>query len=86
LDEEFVSKNSVSKLTLMKNTSICPKCQSNDILRIPGEMGYAGSGNNIPIGLKAIMIARYLCCSCGFSEEWIDSEEDIEKLEKKYKN
>lgn len=31
-----------------------------------------------------ILVHRYVCCSCGYSEEWIDKE-DIPKLEKKYK-
>lgn len=27
---------------------------------------------------------RYLCASCGFNEEWIDSPDDIAKVKKKY--
>jgi hypothetical protein len=71
----------------MKNTKICPKCRSNDILRIPGWTGPYGMGNYIPAGLfKVVKIDRYLCCSCGFSEEWITSEENIEKLKRKYQS
>ena len=29
-------------------------------------------------------VTRFLCGKCGFSEEWIDSLEDIEKLRMKY--
>ncbi|MBE6052304.1 MAG: hypothetical protein E7212_00095 [Clostridium sartagoforme] len=70
----------------MKYTKICPKCNSNKIIRIPGETGVYGAGNNIPAGfLKGtVNVSRYLCCSCGFIEEWIDSKEDIRKLEGKY--
>ena len=71
----------------MKNTKLCPKCKSNDILRIPGYRGAYGSGNNINIGisvLSAVKVTRYLCCESGYSEEWIDNKEDIEKLRKKY--
>ncbi|MBU5484386.1 hypothetical protein KQI86_08605 [Clostridium sp. MSJ-11] len=67
----------------MKNTSICPKCNSNSILRIPGKAGSYGSGNIIMTGftvLSAIKITRYLCCDCGYSEEWIDDKEDIKIL------
>ena len=70
----------------MKNTHICPKCGGTDILMIPGKAGAYGTGNNIQVGmtnLSAILVDRYLCCSCGYSEEWIDKE-DIPKLKKKY--
>ena len=71
----------------MKNMKTCPKCNSKDILRIPGKAGAYGSGNNISVGstiFSAIKITRYLCCECGYSEEWIDNKEDIEKLRNKY--
>lgn len=71
----------------MKNTNTCPKCQSKDILIIPGNAGAYGSGNNIQVGwsnLSAILVNRYVCCNCGYSEEWIDKE-DVSKLKKKYK-
>lgn len=70
----------------MKNTHICPKCGGTDILMIPGKAGAYGTGNNIQVGmtnLSAILVDRYLCCACGYSEEWIDKE-DIPKLKKKY--
>lgn len=70
----------------MKNKSICPKCNSSDILLVPGKAGAYGSGNNIQTGMtifSAVLVHRYICCSCGYSEEWIDKE-DIQKLKKKY--
>ncbi len=70
----------------MKNTHICPKCGCTDILMVPGKAGAYGTGNNIQVGmtnLSAILVDRYLCCSCGYSEEWIDLE-DVPKLKKKY--
>lgn len=70
----------------MKNTGTCPKCHSGDILRIEGNAGAYGSGNNILIGASifgAVKVTRYLCGQCGFSEEWIDRKEDIEKLRRK---
>ena len=71
----------------MKNTRICPKCSSTDIIRIEGQSKAYGAGNNIQMGMtifSAVLVHRYLCCSCGFSEEWIDKD-DIEKLKKKYR-
>ena len=33
---------------------------------------------------NAVLVTRYLCGDCGFSEEWIDETRDIEKLNNKY--
>ncbi len=66
----------------MKNTKKCPKCESFDILRFDGQVGPYGSGNNLMTGktiFSAVNVNRYVCCSCGYSEEWIDKE-DIEKV------
>lgn len=71
----------------MKNTNRCPKCFSGDLLRIEGKAGAYGSGNNIMVGstiFSAVLVHRYLCCNCGYSEEWIDKE-DIPDLVKKYR-
>lgn len=70
----------------MKKSGKCPKCGSDNILFIPGKVGAYGTGNNIPIGLttlSSVLVEKYVCCKCGFSEEWVDIS-DIEKLEKKY--
>lgn len=68
----------------MKNTMTCPKCGCVDILRIPGDVRTYGVGNNIITGgtfrMQYVTVTRYLCTECGFSEEWIDSKEDIEEL------
>ena len=64
----------------MKNTKMCPKCQSTNIIRIDGYSGAYGTGNNVMTGstiFSAVNVNRYICCSCGFTEEWIDKE-DIE--------
>lgn len=71
----------------MQNSKKCPKCQSSDIVRIPGEARLFGAGNNIIVGATifgAVKVTRYLCASCGFSEEWIDSADDIASIKKKY--
>ena len=33
---------------------------------------------------SAVKVTRYLCAACGFSEEWVNSADDIAKLKKKY--
>lgn len=71
----------------MQNSKTCPKCQATDIIRIPGEARAFGAGNNIIVGrtiFGAVKVTRYLCGSCGFSEEWIESAEDIANIKKKY--
>lgn len=70
----------------MKQSRICPKCGSTDILLIPGKAGAYGVGNNVPVGATIftyVPVDRYLCCSCGYSEEWIDRD-SIPRLKKKY--
>lgn len=70
----------------MKIHGVCPKCKGDDIIRIEGQSRAYGAGNNIQVGFtifSAVKVHRYLCCSCGYSEEWIDKE-DIEKLKKKF--
>ena len=71
----------------MKNTKVCPMCNSTVIIKVRGNAGAYGSGNNIPTGwtiLSAVLVHRYVCCACGYSEEWLDKE-DLQKLKEKYK-
>ena len=71
----------------MRNSKTCTKCRSGDVVRIPGSVGAYGAGNCIPIGrtvMSSVPVTRYLCAACGFSEEWIDSADDIAKIKKKY--
>ena len=68
----------------MKNSKICPKCNGSDIIIVDGYAGAYGSGNNIMTGANifyAVGVDRYLCCSCGYCEEWIDTK-DISKIKK----
>ncbi|MCB2362228.1 hypothetical protein [Clostridium estertheticum] len=49
----------------MKNTKTCSKCNSMNIIRIPGKFGGFGSGNNISWGISGfsgVTVTRYLCC------------------------
>ena len=66
----------------MKNSKTCPKCRSMNIIRIDGYSGPYGTGNNIMIGhtiFSSVNVNRYVCCACGYTEEWIDKT-DLEKL------
>ena len=67
----------------MKNSKTCPKCVGSNIVRIDGYAGPYGTGNNVMVGasiFSAVKVNRYICCICGFTEEWIDTK-DLEKVE-----
>ncbi len=70
----------------MKTTGICPKCQSSDLVRINGKQEAYGAGNYVRTGLIATAgVHRYVCLTCGYTEEWVDRE-DLDKIRKKHKN
>ena len=72
---------------MVKNTKLCPKCSSANIVRIDGYAGPYGTGNNVMVGhsiFSSVNVNRYICCRCGFTEEWIDTA-DIEKVLKSKK-
>ena len=67
----------------MKNTNTCPKCGKHDIVRFDGYTGPYDSGNHVKTGstvFSAVNVNRYICLSCGFTEEWIDTC-DLDKIE-----
>ena len=71
----------------MKNTKKCPKCGGESIVRFDGNCGAYGAGNNIMLGatiFSAINVNTYVCTTCGYTEEWIDTQ-DIEKVLKSKK-
>ncbi|MCI0378887.1 MAG: hypothetical protein L0215_14870 [Gemmataceae bacterium] len=58
----------------MKNAKLCPKCDSHDILRLPGQ--YSGNSAAQSQNLAA---TQYICCKCGYSEEWFDDLKELAK-------
>jgi hypothetical protein len=66
----------------MKISKRCSKCQSAGIVRVPGQPWVGG--NNIRWPWNTVQVTRYLCTSCGFVEQWIDSANDIARVKKKY--
>ena len=53
-------------------------------MRIPGKIA-GESYNKVMLNIfKGVTVTRYLCTFCGFTEEWIDNEKDLEKIAKKY--
>lgn len=70
----------------MKN-SRCSKCQSDQVLEVPGNVGAFGAGSNLPIGwraMNAVRLARFVCAACGFTESWVTDPADLVKVRNKY--
>ncbi len=69
----------------MKDFKICPKCNFTDILRIPARMPASSTENIITVGwMNAVKVTRFVCATCGFTEEWIESLEEVEKLRSRH--
>ncbi len=67
----------------MKNGNTCIKCDSVDIRKIPGKYPFSEQTNMAKISaFKKIYVTRFVCVSCGYSEEWIEKGEDLEYLRK----
>lgn len=66
-------------------TTKCPKCDGVEILRVPGTGHGWAVANVIPVALMSVVsVTRYVCESCGFTEEWVDSKEDLHRLRQAY--
>lgn len=68
----------------MKNTETCPKCNSTNCIEI--ENTFSKQSNAIKITtFTCALTTRYICCDCGYIEEWIYNLEDLQKIKNKYK-
>jgi predicted nucleic-acid-binding Zn-ribbon protein len=63
----------------MKNSGKCPKCGSQKVGYQPG--GLLDYQDNMVRGMfqSSVRIGRYYCRDCGFTEEWIDDMEKVQK-------
>jgi transposase-like protein len=67
----------------MKNSNTCPKCKSTAVVRV--DNNYGSQMNRIQTGLFTItQISRYVCCDCGYTEEWIEKQKDLDKIRTSY--
>ena len=68
----------------MKNSKKCPKCGRTNIIRIPDNPNRYSSGNNIyttAVTLTGkIPVIRYVCCDCGYVENWVETENELSKI------
>jgi hypothetical protein len=70
----------------MKSRGQCIKCNSDEVVVVPGRAGNVYDQNCIGTGFfSSVEISRYLCCNCGYSEEWVEDKSALEKIKKKFK-
>ena len=62
----------------MRNTKHCPKCGSPEIGIVE-----PGRYKSFPVGFGGARLERYVCLSCGFTEEWVERGA-LEKVRKYY--
>lgn len=67
----------------MKNTNCCPKCGSREIVRVP-DNAHRYLANSICItrlvSVKRIPVARYVCHSCGYVEDWVEARRERDEI------
>jgi len=72
----------------MKNARICPKCASQNIVRVPDHPFRHASGNNIYTStvtlLGKIPVIRYVCCDCGYVENWVEQCRELEEIQRNF--
>lgn len=73
----------------MKNNKQCPKCQSCDVVLTksaetsPSQIAVADPAHPFLTAGHRVYLQRYVCCNCGYVEEWVPAEE-LEKLRYAY--
>ncbi len=69
----------------MKNLQ-CPKCRSQEIVRLPGDIQPPStlSGAKPPSSFKTIHITHFCCTNCGFTETWVDDPDDLKNILTKF--
>ncbi len=71
----------------MKNTKCCPKCCSKNIVRVP-DNAHRYLANSIAITnvawVKRIPVARYVCCDCGYVENWVENRHELTKIKETF--
>ncbi len=72
----------------MKNTKRCPKCQSVDIVLIPGRREPGGAGNLISVSrwnpYATVKPVLHVCGACGYMENWLVTRDDLERVKARY--
>ena len=56
-----------------KQDDYCPKCMNRRIISVD-------NGKGMNIWNEWFTIRRFICCSCGYSEEWLEPAERLSEL------
>ena len=59
----------------MKYKKKCPKCGSQDIVMFLDDGCPDNAHKGIMTGMTLfsnVSMERYICCNCGFTEQWVD--------------
>lgn len=71
----------------MKNTKCCPKCGSKNIVCVP-DNAHRYLTNSIAITnvawVKRIPVARYVCCDCGYVENWVETQSERDEIRRTF--
>nr|WP_326184895.1 hypothetical protein [uncultured Oscillibacter sp.] len=71
----------------MKNTCVCPKCGSRDIVRVPDD-AHRYLANSICITklatVERVPVARYVCRGCGYVENWVETQGELERVKRAF--
>lgn len=71
----------------MKNVKRCPKCNSSNIIRVPDD-AHRYLANSICITklmtVERVPVARYVCCDCGYVEDWVENRNELNKIRKAF--
>ena len=71
----------------MKNTKRCPKCSSQKIVCVPDD-AHRYLANSICITkfavVKRIPVARYVCCDCGYVENWVETQSGRDEIKRTF--
>lgn len=66
----------------MKNSFQCPKCNSTEVVEV---LGQRFSQQNVPLNTWQTKIGiqdRYICCNCGYTEEYTRLNDDFKNWAK----
>ena len=73
----------------MKDTGTCPKCGSGEIVRVP-DKAHRYLANSICITrlawVRRVPVDRYVCCGCGYVEDWVADKSGIREIRQAYRN
>lgn len=71
----------------MRSTGRCPKCGSSDLVRVPDD-AHRYLANSICITklvtVERIPVARYVCCGCGYVEDWVEHPRERSRIKQAF--